>query len=242
MKLLKRPRVRRYGQNFKILAEIRRAQKCVEMVTPKLPFRRLVREICENWDLLVRWKLTGLLTLQEAAEDFLIEYFNDLCLLAAHSHRVTIMNRDSDTLKRVRWRYDKLLHPTDFIDPKMRDILLIPAYRKPKSTVKIVDITHEVNTRLKAEQDERIKAEHSQRKREERAKANKEESMKEYLRETADVYIENLQYLRAIRNGLQVVIPLGDGHRQLSLDMADINILMDRTAHISDSILYVALK
>ncbi|WP_447387088.1 hypothetical protein, partial [Streptococcus pseudopneumoniae] len=60
-----------------------------------------------------RWKLTALLALQEAAEDFVLEYFNDLSIVAAHAHRVTVMDKDSDTVKRMRWRYDKLLQPSE---------------------------------------------------------------------------------------------------------------------------------
>lgn len=240
--ILKRSRVRRFSQNVRILSEIRRAQKCVELCTPKLSFRRVVRSICEDWHLVVRWRLTALLALQEAAEDFLIEYFNDMCVLAAHTHRVTVMDKDSNTLKRLRWRYDKLLHPTDILDTKMREILMIPSYQKSNDAVKVVDVTHDVNTRLRAENEARMQAEQEATKMEDSQRLTKQQHKKSYIEESAEIDNQNIEYLRSLQSVLSVVIPLEDGERQLTLDKSDIATLMDREAHISDSIIYVALK
>ena len=86
------------------------------------------------------------------------KYFEDAMLVAAHAHRVTLMVKDFNTLSRVRWRYDKLVHPVEWQDFKMRDILLIPPTRKSKvDEVKVVEVTHTKNTRGKAAYEESLK-------------------------------------------------------------------------------------
>ncbi|MCO5603596.1 hypothetical protein L7F22_057747 [Adiantum nelumboides] len=79
-----------------MFSEIHTAQKCVELCTPKLPFQKLVREICEAFSQgQKRWKVTALLALQEASEDFIMEYFNVLTVVVAHAHRGTIMGHQA---------------------------------------------------------------------------------------------------------------------------------------------------
>ncbi|MCO5548024.1 hypothetical protein L7F22_001480 [Adiantum nelumboides] len=152
MHILKHARKQHLNQTIHMFSEIRKAQKCMELCTPKLHFQRLVREICESISQgHKRWKVCALLALQEASEDFIMEYFNDLTIVAAHAHRVTVMDKDSNTAKCMRWKYDKLLQPTEFVDKKMRDLLVIPPTRKEEAdALKIRDITHEVQTRTKA--------------------------------------------------------------------------------------------
>ena len=91
---------------------------------------------------------SAILSLQELAEDYLEKYFEDAMLVAAHAHRVTLMAKDFNTLSKVRWRYDKLVHPVEWQDIKMRDILSIRPTRKSKvDEVKVVEVTHSKNTR-----------------------------------------------------------------------------------------------
>ncbi|MCO5582834.1 hypothetical protein L7F22_036734 [Adiantum nelumboides] len=112
----------------------------------------MARSICEKacWDS-KRWKVVALMAFQEATEDFLLEYFSDMTIVAAHAHRVTIMDKDIETLKRVRWRYDKLLEPNVIRDKKMNEILLYPPELLREVT--ITNVTHEVNTRARAKHD-----------------------------------------------------------------------------------------
>ena len=71
-----------------------------------------------------------------------MKFFEDAMLVAAHAHRVTLMAKDFNTLSRVIWRYDKPVHPVEWQDIKMRDILLIPPTRKSKvDEVKVVEVT-----------------------------------------------------------------------------------------------------
>ena len=128
-------------QGTSILREIRKAQKAVGFAIPKAPFQRVVKEICDSWHLGFRWNRTAILSLKEMAEDYLEKFFEDAMLVATHAHRVTLMAKDFNTLARVRWRYDKLIHPIEWQDIKMRDILLIPPARKSKEDeVKVFEV------------------------------------------------------------------------------------------------------
>ncbi|KAK0206426.1 histone H3 [Desarmillaria ectypa] len=93
------------------LREIRKYQKGTDLLIRKLPFSRLVREIAldmttdlnDNYDTgQLRWQTTALLALQEAAEAFLVNLFEDANLCALHAKRVTIMQRDIQLARRIR--------------------------------------------------------------------------------------------------------------------------------------------
>lgn len=75
------------------------------------------------------------------SEDYLIEFFIDAILLATHALRVTLMIKDANTLNMLRHRMNMLVHPIDFVDKRMRDILMVPPARKPKDSVVITEIT-----------------------------------------------------------------------------------------------------
>ncbi|KAH7301444.1 hypothetical protein KP509_23G026900 [Ceratopteris richardii] len=112
---------RRVKYHVKSLREIRRAQKSVGLLIPRLPFMRVVKQISANLCSLmktssfvnVRWQTQALLCLQEAAEDFAIDFMNDAYLCATHSHRVTLMAKDYVIVSRIRYKFDKALleHP-----------------------------------------------------------------------------------------------------------------------------------
>jgi histone H3 len=84
------------------LREIRRYQKSTEMLIPKLPFSRLVREIAQDYKDDLRFQATALLATQEAAEAYLVGLFEDSNLCALHAKRVTIMPKDMQLAARVR--------------------------------------------------------------------------------------------------------------------------------------------
>ena len=88
------------------LREIRRYQSSTEMLIRKLPFQRLVREVMQGVRTDLRVQGSALLALQEAAEAFLVDLFEDTQLCAIHAHRVTIM--PSDMLLARRIRHDRL--------------------------------------------------------------------------------------------------------------------------------------
>ena len=92
------------------LREIRRYQKSTELLLPKLPFQRLVREIAQEESSHragIRFQSIALLALQEAAEAYLVGLFEDTNLCAIHACRVTIMPKDMQLARRIRGERDK---------------------------------------------------------------------------------------------------------------------------------------
>lgn len=59
------------------MREIRRYQKSTDLLIRCLPFQRLVKEICQSFKHDLRWQLTAMLALQEAAEALLVKLFED---------------------------------------------------------------------------------------------------------------------------------------------------------------------
>lgn len=98
---------RRYRPGTVALREIRKFQKSTDLLIRKLPFSRLIREIAVEFigydDL--RWQSVAILALQEAAEAFLVNLFEDTNLCAVHAKRVTIMQKDIQLARRIRGQY-----------------------------------------------------------------------------------------------------------------------------------------
>merc|ERR1712025_216406 len=89
------------------LIEIRKYQKSYNLLIPKLPFSRLVREICHQiCSADMKFQSVALSALQEASEAFLVQLFEDCNLAAIHAKRVTIMNRDMAFIVRVTGKLD----------------------------------------------------------------------------------------------------------------------------------------
>ena len=93
---------KRYRPGALALAEIRKYQKSTESLIPKLPFRRLVREIVQSEKQDIRMQETALEALQEAAETYLVRLLDDANLCALHARRVTLMPRDIQLARRIR--------------------------------------------------------------------------------------------------------------------------------------------
>lgn len=94
-------------QSMNIIREIRRLQNSTNLLIPKAPFQRLVREIMAGYAPYgIRMQGKALLAIQETAEDFLIDVFEDTVLLVHHRGRVTINNRDYDMAMRLRERHE----------------------------------------------------------------------------------------------------------------------------------------
>merc|ERR1712060_29205 len=99
----RRPRRAKPGQSA--LREIRRYQSSTDLLVPRLPFARVVREITsdfvqphEQW----RWTQDGLMALQTAAEAYVVSLFEDCNLCANHGNRVTVQPRDIHLARRLR--------------------------------------------------------------------------------------------------------------------------------------------
>lgn len=77
---------------------------------------RLVAEILRQLSSDLKMQTAAIGILQEAAENFLIQLFEDTNLCAIHAKRVTIMPKDIQLAKRLRGRSDwtgKLQNETD---------------------------------------------------------------------------------------------------------------------------------
>ena len=92
----------RYRPGTVALREIRKYQKSTELLIRKLPFQRLVREVAQAYKSDLRFQSHAILALQEAAEMYLVQLFEDTNLCAIHAHRVTIMPKDMQLARRIR--------------------------------------------------------------------------------------------------------------------------------------------
>ena len=82
--------------------EIRKLQRSSELLIRKLPFQHLVRDIADKQKSEVRFQQKALLALQEAAETYLIGYFQDAVSVAVHANRVTLMPKDMKLVRKIR--------------------------------------------------------------------------------------------------------------------------------------------
>nr|GEX43832.1 reverse transcriptase domain-containing protein [Tanacetum cinerariifolium] len=84
------------------LREIRKLQKTVDLLIPVAPFVRAVKEISNYMaPEVTRWQAEALQALQEAAEDYIIQLFQDSMLCAIHAKRVTLMKKDWELARRL---------------------------------------------------------------------------------------------------------------------------------------------
>ena len=111
-KQLKKPH--RYRPGTVALREIRRYQKSTDLLIAKLPFKRLVVELCNDYlqtrDTFglkhtmeeARFQSSAIMALHEAAEAYLVGLFEDINLCAFHAGRVTIQPKDMQLARRIR--------------------------------------------------------------------------------------------------------------------------------------------
>ncbi|XP_073271440.1 histone H3.3-like [Primulina huaijiensis] len=92
----------RYCPGTVALREIRMYQKSTEHLIRKLPFQRLVREIAQDLKTDLRFQNHAVLTLQEAAEAYLVGLFEDTNLCAIHAKGVTNMPKDIQLARRIK--------------------------------------------------------------------------------------------------------------------------------------------
>ena len=84
------------------LREIRKYQRQTELILPKHPFQRIVRDVSKGVNGDVRFQSQALLAIQEAAEAFMTNLFEDANLCALHANRVTLMPKDISLARRIR--------------------------------------------------------------------------------------------------------------------------------------------
>lgn len=93
---------RRYRPGTAALRQIRKYQKTVDLLIPKKPFQRLVREVAQDFKTDIRFQTSALLCLHEASEAYLVSVFQDTNLCAIHAKRVTIQPKDMILARRIR--------------------------------------------------------------------------------------------------------------------------------------------
>ncbi|PPR03324.1 hypothetical protein CVT24_012600 [Panaeolus cyanescens] len=95
------------------LREIKKYQHKTDLLLPKLPFQRLVREIATDYKQDIRFQSAALLALQEATEMYIVDLFQRTNLAAIHAKRVTIMVRDMDLVQTLgEKRYESRYNPS----------------------------------------------------------------------------------------------------------------------------------
>ncbi|KAI3449258.1 hypothetical protein Pfo_005923 [Paulownia fortunei] len=96
------PKKRRNRPGTVALREIRKYQKSWNLLIPAAPFIRTVREITFQYaPSIARWQAEALVALQEAAEDYIVQLFEEAMLCAIHAKRVTLMKKDFELARRM---------------------------------------------------------------------------------------------------------------------------------------------
>lgn len=93
--------VHRWRPGTVALREIRRYQKSTELLIPRLPFQRLVREIAHELKPDLRFQSSSITALQTAAEEYLVKTFENGNLCTIHGKRVTIQPKDIQLARRI---------------------------------------------------------------------------------------------------------------------------------------------
>ncbi|KJP86329.1 hypothetical protein AK88_04048 [Plasmodium fragile] len=100
-------RPHRYRPGVLALKEIRAYQATTQLLIPKIPFVRVVKEITRLFELpneQLRYTPEALLALQTASEAYLVSLFEDAYLCSLHANRVTLMPKDIHLARRIRGR------------------------------------------------------------------------------------------------------------------------------------------
>ncbi|XP_075408683.1 histone H3.1-like [Tenrec ecaudatus] len=92
----------RYRPGTEAMRVIRRYQKSTELLLPRLPFQRLVREVAQGIKSDLRFQCLAITVLQEACEAYLVGLFEGTNLCTTHAKRVTILPKDIQLAHRIR--------------------------------------------------------------------------------------------------------------------------------------------
>jgi histone H3 len=95
---------RRAKPGVKALREIKQFQKETYLLIQRAPFQRLCRQILQGDRCNYRMSFAGTVALQEAAEDFLVNFFDETVLAASHAGRKTIQKEDVEFVRRILCR------------------------------------------------------------------------------------------------------------------------------------------
>ena len=99
---------RRYRPGTLALREIRKYQKSTNLLIKKAPFIRLVKEILHGklGKTEIRMQRIAVEALQEAAEYYITNLFDDANLCALHAKRITLQPKDMQLAMRIRGEHN----------------------------------------------------------------------------------------------------------------------------------------
>ena len=118
------------------LREIKKYQRSTDLLLPRAPFQRLVREITGGHDPDLRFAPQALIALQEATEAYLVGIFEDTQLCAIHAKRVTVYKKDMELARRIRG--DDMLDYRDTMPKGGNENFLSLPYRNVKEANKLL--------------------------------------------------------------------------------------------------------
>ena len=95
-------KLHRYRPGTVALREIRRYRKSTELLTRKVPFQRLVREVAQDFKTYLGFQSAAIGALQEANEAYLAGLFEDTNRCTIHAKRVTSMPNDIQLACHIR--------------------------------------------------------------------------------------------------------------------------------------------
>lgn len=129
-------KVRRFSQGIRALREIKKYQKTVDFLIPKISFMKVVREITQGLSpgTNYRFGATAFQVLQESAEAYLTELFADTMESAVHAKRVTILPKDITHVRRLRGLHDPSLFQNSNVTRWKDYLYQKPSRTKPRNT------------------------------------------------------------------------------------------------------------
>lgn len=95
-------KIKRVKSRNRTIKEIKKFQRGTELLIPKLPFRRIVREIAQTYNPSIRFTDSALIGLQEACESYIIGSIEDGILCTIHAKRITLMKKDIKLAQKIK--------------------------------------------------------------------------------------------------------------------------------------------
>jgi len=92
----------RFKPGTKVIRDIKRYQRSTNLLIQKLPFSRLCNEIRQSICPEKRFQKSAVMAIQEAAESYIVELFEDTNLLCLHANRKSIIPKDLKLALRIR--------------------------------------------------------------------------------------------------------------------------------------------
>ena len=84
------------------MKQIREFQKSVNLLIPRAPFQRVIKEKALRENREIRFQSAAIQAIQEAAEAHITSVMEDSNLICLHANRVTLMGKDLNLARRIR--------------------------------------------------------------------------------------------------------------------------------------------